>query len=49
MEASRLQEVQGNIKFAEVLPSDNWSNDQSHEYDEHKEVEHGEADDSSLA
>ena len=49
VEASGLQEVQGNVKFAKVLPSYNWSDDQGHEYDEHYEVEHGKADDSTLA
>ena len=49
VEASRLQELQGNSQFAEVFSSDNWSNDQGHEYDEHDEVEHGEANDSTLA
>ena len=49
VEASGLHELQGNIQFAEVLPSNNWSDDQCHEYDEHEEVEHGEADDSALA
>ena len=49
VEAGGLKEVQRNVQFTEILPSNNRSDDQSQEYDEHKEVEHGKADDSTLA